>query len=114
MSDLHQTPRNAGRVDVSRRFFRPTFLPLRTRRRRVPSVEECAGIVLQQHAPARKGGVIVDEKLLYSKAECAKMVNLSLRRIDQAIAAGELEVQRIGRRVLVSLPLMKRFCGLSK
>lgn len=40
-------------------------------------------------------------KLLYSKAEAAKMLSLSLRTIDYLIAAGELMARRVGKRVLL-------------
>ena len=41
-------------------------------------------------------------KLLYSKAEAAQMLSLSLRTIDYLIATGELTARRIGRRVLLA------------
>lgn len=40
-------------------------------------------------------------KLLYSKAEAARMLNLSVRTVDTLIAMRELPVRRIGRRVLI-------------
>jgi len=40
-------------------------------------------------------------KLMYSKAEAAKMLSLSLRTIDYLIAAGELIARRVGKRVLL-------------
>ncbi|MFL6435990.1 MAG: helix-turn-helix domain-containing protein [Terriglobales bacterium] len=44
----------------------------------------------------------VQPKLLYSKAEAARMLSLSLRTIDYLIATGELTARRVGRRVLLS------------
>lgn len=41
------------------------------------------------------------ERLAYTKAEAALALSLSLRTIDNLIAAKELTVRRIGRRVLI-------------
>lgn len=40
-------------------------------------------------------------RLLHSKKEAAQLLNLSLRTIDNLIAFKELNVRRIGRRVLI-------------
>lgn len=41
------------------------------------------------------------ERLAYTKLEAAKALGLSLRTIDNLIAAKELTVRRIGRRVVI-------------
>lgn len=41
------------------------------------------------------------ERLAYTKVEAAKALGLSLRTIDNLIAAKELTVRRIGRRVVI-------------
>ncbi len=40
-------------------------------------------------------------KLMYTKAEAAKMLSLSVRTIEYLIASKELTVRRVGKRVLV-------------
>ena len=41
------------------------------------------------------------ERIAFTKAEAAKALGLSLRTIDNLIAAKELTVRRIGRRVII-------------
>jgi excisionase family DNA binding protein len=41
------------------------------------------------------------ERFAYTKVEAAKALGLSLRTIDNLIAAKELTVRRIGRRVII-------------
>lgn len=41
------------------------------------------------------------ERLAFTKAEAAKALGLCLRTIDNLIAAKELTVRRIGRRVVI-------------
>ena len=41
------------------------------------------------------------ERLAYTKVEAAKALGLSLRTIDNLIAAKELTARRIGRRVII-------------
>lgn len=48
-------------------------------------------------------------KLLYSKADAAEMLSLSLRTIDHLIANKELAVRRAGKRVLVSYQSLLQF-----
>jgi excisionase family DNA binding protein len=50
-----------------------------------------------------------NEKLLYTKRECALMLSLSARTIDNLIATKQLRVRRIGRRVLVHRETLTRF-----
>jgi hypothetical protein len=52
---------------------------------------------------------MTNSKILFSRTECAHQLSISLRRVDQAIATGDLKVKRIGRRVLVSRPSMMSF-----
>ncbi len=52
----------------------------------------------EQKVNTGKGEII---KLLHSKKEAAQMLDVCPRTIDNLIAFKELEVRRIGRRVLI-------------
>lgn len=47
--------------------------------------------------------------LLHTKIEAAAMLNVSLRTIDNLIAMKELNVRRIGRRVLIPRDVLLNF-----
>jgi excisionase family DNA binding protein len=49
------------------------------------------------------------DKLLFTKKECALMLSLSARTIDNLIATKELPVRRIGRRVLIHRTSLEKF-----
>lgn len=51
----------------------------------------------------------MDQKLMYSRTEAARMLGVSLRLIDRMIADGALAVKHIGRRVLIPLASLDRF-----
>ena len=49
------------------------------------------------------------QKLLYSKRETAQTLSLSLRTVDVLIARNELQIKRVGKRVLVVGQSLARF-----
>jgi excisionase family DNA binding protein len=49
------------------------------------------------------------ERLGYSRAEAAQMLNISLRTVDRLIAEKQLTVRRIGRRVLITRDVLAQF-----
>ena len=49
------------------------------------------------------------QKLLYSKRETAQTLSLSLRTVDNLIARNELQIKRVGKRVLVLGRSLARF-----
>jgi excisionase family DNA binding protein len=49
------------------------------------------------------------QKILFSKREAAQVLSLSLRTIDNLIAADELATCRVGRRVLIPRTELERF-----
>jgi len=49
------------------------------------------------------------EQLLFSLPEAAGLLSVSIRKIQYAIANGELRPRRFGRRVLLSARELRRF-----
>ena len=49
--------------------------------------------------PARESTILL--RLLFSQAEAARMLGISLRTLQNLIAAKQISVRRIGRRVLL-------------
>jgi excisionase family DNA binding protein len=49
------------------------------------------------------------ERLGYSRAEAAQMLNISVRTVDRLIAEKELPVRRIGRRILITRDVLTQF-----
>jgi excisionase family DNA binding protein len=52
---------------------------------------------------------MTEQKLLFSKRDAAEMLSVSARTLDYLIAMHELEVRRVGRKVLVSRSEIERF-----
>jgi hypothetical protein len=50
------------------------------------------------------------EKLLFSRQSAAAATDLSVRGIDYAIAMGELEAIRVGKRVMIPRSSLLNFC----
>lgn len=48
-------------------------------------------------------------KLLYSRKEAASQLSISLRTVDKLVIYKEIQVQRVGRRVLFSRDALERF-----
>jgi len=48
-------------------------------------------------------------KLLFTRAEAADLLSISVRTLEHLIAAEELEVCRVGRRVLITARSLDRF-----
>jgi hypothetical protein len=48
-------------------------------------------------------------KILYSRKESAFALSISIRSLDLVIAAGELKVRRIGRKVLIPVAELERY-----
>lgn len=51
------------------------------------------------------------EKLLLPRTEAAHVLSISLGKLEDLIRSGQLEVVRIGRRVLVSRDALRRLLG---
>lgn len=51
----------------------------------------------------------MDDKLLYSKANAAELLSLSVRKLDSLIANHRIVVTRIGKRVLIAREALERF-----
>jgi excisionase family DNA binding protein len=51
------------------------------------------------------------ECLLLGKSEAAPFLGISVRTLDALIARGEIEVKRIGRRVLIPRAELERFAN---
>ncbi len=49
------------------------------------------------------------EKILLSKKASASLLSLSVRNLEYRIARGELQVRRVGRRVLIPRAELERF-----
>jgi excisionase family DNA binding protein len=52
---------------------------------------------------------MVDEKILVTRTDAAKLLSLSLRSLDYLIARRELPARRVGRRVLISRGALEDF-----
>jgi len=52
---------------------------------------------------------INQEKLLYTKRDCAQMLSMCVRTIDNLITSKQLPIRRIGRRVLVHRDVLFQF-----
>jgi excisionase family DNA binding protein len=50
-------------------------------------------------------------KLLYTRAESAEMLSLSVRTVDRLIATGKLRVRQMGRRMLIHHADLEKFAG---
>jgi excisionase family DNA binding protein len=49
------------------------------------------------------------DTLLLSKNEAARLLGLSLRSLDHIISRGEIQIRRIGRRVLIPRAAVESF-----
>jgi excisionase family DNA binding protein len=52
---------------------------------------------------------MVDEKILVTRTDAAKLLSLSLRSLDYLIARRELPARRVGRRVLIPRRALEDF-----
>jgi excisionase family DNA binding protein len=52
---------------------------------------------------------MTEQKILFSKRDAAEMLSVSPRTLDYLIAMRELEVRRVGRKVLVPRTEIERF-----
>ena len=63
--------------------------------------------------PTKKGptraGLSVDEKLLVGRQEAAAVLSISQRALDYLVANKQLQVRRIGSRVLIPRSELLRF-----
>jgi excisionase family DNA binding protein len=64
-------------------------------------------------SPIKKGpakaGINVDEKLLIGRQEAAAVLSISQRALDYLVANKQLQVRRIGSRVLIPRSELLRF-----
>jgi len=51
----------------------------------------------------------MDDQMLLSKREAARMLSVSLRTVDNLIACRELPARRVGRRVLIPRRALEEF-----
>ena len=51
----------------------------------------------------------VHDTLLLSKHEAARLLGLSMRRLEHLISRGEIPIRRIGRRVLIARSAVESF-----
>ena len=51
----------------------------------------------------------MDEPLLFSRRQAAKMLSISLRTLDHLIAAKEIPARRVGRRRLILRRSLEEF-----
>lgn len=49
------------------------------------------------------------EKILFSKLASAEILDISVRTLENLIAAGEIPIQRIGRRVVITRQTLDKF-----
>jgi hypothetical protein len=49
------------------------------------------------------------EKILYDRRSAAFALSISVRSLDYALARGEFETRRIGRKTLITAGSLKRF-----
>ena len=63
--------------------------------------------------PSKKGpagaGLTMDDKLLVGRQEAAELLSISQRALDYLIANKQLQVRRIGSRVLIPRSELHRF-----
>jgi excisionase family DNA binding protein len=56
-----------------------------------------------------KPSELLDSRLLFPKAEAARLLGVSLRTVDYMLARGDLKARRIGKRVLFERSELERF-----
>jgi hypothetical protein len=52
-----------------------------------------------------------DQELMVSRSEAARRLSLSIREIDEARRRGDLDAQRYGSKVLISITELRRFAA---
>jgi excisionase family DNA binding protein len=55
------------------------------------------------------GHKLKSEKLLFSKSASAELLDVSIRTLENLIAAKEIPITRIGRRVVISRRALDKF-----
>jgi excisionase family DNA binding protein len=55
---------------------------------------------------------VVPDRLLYSRREAARMLNISLRSLDHLLSVGSLDSVQMGRRRLISKHALECFAGV--
>lgn len=63
---------------------------------------------LEKKPPTRVGGT-TEERILVGRREAARMLSISQRSLDYLVANKQLDVRRIGSRVLLSLNELRRY-----
>lgn len=54
-----------------------------------------------------------DQRLLVDRRDAAQYLSISQRSLDYLLASGDLDVRRIGSRVLIPLPELQRYAGIN-
>ena len=53
----------------------------------------------------------MSDRILYSRREAAQQLSISLSTLEQLIVQGELQVRRLGKRILVSRRELERLAS---
>jgi hypothetical protein len=70
--------------------------------------EQMMGKTISTPASISVGGV---EKMLYDRKSAAYVLSISVRTLDYALARGEFDTRRIGRKTLITAGSLKRFAA---
>ena len=62
--------------------------------------------------PVQRAGVPPDQRLLIDRRNAAQYLSISQRSLDYLLAHGELNVRRIGSRVLIPLSELQRYARI--
>lgn len=53
----------------------------------------------------------MSDRILYSRREAAQQLSISLSTLEQLIAQGELQVRRLGKRILIPRKELERLAN---
>lgn len=65
-----------------------------------------------QRKPVRRAVMPPDQRLLVDRRNAAQYLSISQRSLDYLLANGELNVRRIGSRVLIPLSELQRYARM--
>src|SRR5665213_1482770 len=67
-----------------------------------------------QKKPVRRAAMPPDQRLLVDRRNAAQYLSISQRSLDYLLANGELNVRRIGSRVLIPLSELQRYARMDQ
>ncbi len=73
---------------------------------------EDSGSIVSGSGAGVNGAVVVPLPLLVDRRQAAKLLNVSVGKLDELIRRGELRPVRIGRRVTVAIDELRAFVAL--